>query len=64
MDYQVQLNNGKAINLKNAEFDVTTFTTTLNDPKINFVIIGDAIINKHTILNVLPERAIQTETQA
>lgn len=64
MDYQVQLNNGKAINLKNAEFDVTTFAATLNDPKINFVIIGVAIINKHTILNVLPATAIQTETQA
>ena len=62
MDYQVQLNNGKAINLKNAEFDATAFTQTLNDQKINFVNIGGAIINKHIIISVLP--LDETETQA
>lgn len=62
MDYQVQLNNGQAINLKNAEFDVTAFTQTLNDQKINFVNIGGAIINKHIIISVLPMD--DTETQA
>jgi hypothetical protein len=64
MDYQVQLNNGQAINLTNAEFDATAFTTTLNDQKINFVNIGGAIINKHIIISVLPVSATQTETQA
>lgn len=63
MNYQVQLNNGQAINLQNAEFDVTAFTATLNDQKINFVNIGGAIINKHTINSVLPVAATQTETQ-
>ena len=62
MDYQVQLNNNKAINLKNAEFDATAFTQTLNDSKINFVNIGGAIINKHIIISVLP--VDETETQA
>ncbi|MEY2354789.1 hypothetical protein [Lysinibacillus capsici] len=64
MDYQVQLNNGQAINLTNAEFDATAFTTTLNDQKINFVNIGGAIINKHIIISVLPVSDTQTETQA
>lgn len=64
MDYQVQLNNGQAINLQNAEFDVAAFTATLNDQKINFVNIGGAIINKHIIVSVLPVEATQTETQA
>ncbi len=64
MDYQVQLNNGQAINLTNAEFDATAFTTTLNDQKINFVNIGGAIINKHIIISVLPVSATQTELQA
>lgn len=64
MDYQVQLNNGQAINLTNAEFDVAAFTATLNDQKINFVNIGGAIINKHIIISVLPVSATQTETQA
>lgn len=64
MDYQVQLNNGQAINLTNAEFDATAFTTTLNDQKINFVNIGGAIINKHIIISVLPVSATETETQA
>lgn len=64
MDYQVQLNNGQAINLQNAEFDVAAFTATLNDQKINFVNIGGAIINKHIIISVLPVSATQTETQA
>lgn len=64
MDYQVQLNNGQAINLTNAEFDVATFTATLNDQKINFVNIGGAIINKHIIISVLPTSATETETQA
>lgn len=63
MDYQVQLNNGQAINLTNAEFDATTFTTTLNDQKINFVNIGGAIINKHIIISVLPVSVTQTEMQ-
>ncbi|MGE7795264.1 hypothetical protein [Lysinibacillus fusiformis] len=63
-NYQVQLNNGQAINLTNAEFDATAFTTTLNDQKINFVNIGGAIINKHIIISVLPISATQTETQA
>ncbi|EON70310.1 hypothetical protein ACQKII_19165 [Lysinibacillus sp. NPDC048646] len=66
MNYQVQLNNGKAINLMNAEFDATAFTVTLNDQKINFVNIGGAIINKHIIISVLPSTAIeeQPETQS
>lgn len=64
MDYQVQLNNGQAINLQNAEFDVAAFTATLNDQKINFVNIGGAIINKHIIISVLPVSATQTESQA
>ncbi|MCY1245291.1 hypothetical protein D9M72_584260 [compost metagenome] len=64
MDYQVQLNNGQAINLQNAEFDVAAFTATLNDQKINFVNIGGAIINKHIIISVLPVSATQEETQA
>ncbi|WP_107950462.1 hypothetical protein [Lysinibacillus parviboronicapiens] len=63
MDYQVQLNNGQAINLKNAEFDATAFTATLNDQKINFVNIGGAIINKHIIVSVLPDTATQPETE-
>jgi len=62
MDYQVQLNNGQAIILTNAEFDVTAFTATLNEQKINFVNIGGAIINKHIIVSVVPVTA--TETQA
>ena len=46
MNYQVQLNNGQAINLTNAEFDATAFTATLNDQKINFVnIVGQSSIN-------------------
>ncbi|MFJ7840674.1 hypothetical protein ACIQXG_14520 [Lysinibacillus sphaericus] len=64
MDYQVQLNNNKAINLTNAEFDATAFTAILNDQKVNFVNIGEAIINKHIIVSVLPATAIQSETQA
>lgn len=64
MNYQVQLNNGQAINLTNAEFDVTAFTATLNDQKINFINIGGAIINKHIIISVLPVEATQAETQA
>ncbi|HBJ00299.1 MAG TPA: hypothetical protein DDY89_04370 [Lysinibacillus sp.] len=64
MNYQVQLNNGHAINLTNAEFDATAFTATLNDQKINFVNIGGAIINKHIIISVLPIEAVQQETQA
>ncbi|RDV27110.1 hypothetical protein [Lysinibacillus capsici] len=64
MNYQVQLNNGQAINLTNAEFDVAAFTATLNDQKINFVNIGGAIINKHIIISVLPVADTQTETQA
>lgn len=64
MNYQVQLNNGQAINLTNAEFDTSAFTATLNDQKINFVNIGGAIINKHIIISVLPVSATQTESQA
>ena len=56
MDYQVQLNNGQAINLTNAEFDTSAFTATLNDQKINFVNIGGAIINKHIIVSVLRQK--------
>lgn len=63
MNYQVQLNNGQAINLTNAEFDATVFTATLNDQKINFVNIGGAIINKHIIISVLPVSATETETE-
>ncbi|MGE7092522.1 hypothetical protein ACQKII_13975 [Lysinibacillus sp. NPDC048646] len=63
MDYQVQLNNGQAINLANAEFDAAAFTATLNDQKINFVNIGGAIINKHIIVSVLPVTATQSETE-
>ncbi|WP_025115341.1 hypothetical protein [Lysinibacillus fusiformis] len=54
MDYQVLLNNNQTIDLKNAEFDSEAFTETLNDQRINFVNFGGAIINKHTILSVLP----------
>lgn len=61
MYYQVQLNNGQAINLKNAEFDATAFTATLNEQKINFVNIGGAIINKHIIVSVIPVESAETQ---
>ncbi len=54
MDYQVLLNNGQVISLKNAEFDTIAFTATLNDQKINFVNIGGYILNKHIIVSVVP----------
>ena len=59
MNYQVLLNNGQEINLQNAEFDANTFTETLNNPQINFVNIGGAIINKHIIISVLPVTATE-----
>jgi hypothetical protein len=64
MDYQIQLDNGQAINLKNAEFNADAFTAKLNDQKINFLNIGGAIINKRIIISVLPTADAQTETQA
>jgi len=64
MDYQVQLNNGRAINQTNAEFDIAAFTAALSVQKINFVNIGGAIINKHIIICVLPVSALTTETSA
>lgn len=63
MDYQVQLNNGQAINLTNAQFDAEAFTSTLNDQKITFVNIGGYILNKHIIVSVVPV-STNTETQA
>lgn len=64
MDYQVLLSNNRKIDLQNAEFDAKAFTETLNDQRINFVNFGGAIINKNTILSVLPMTVTQTETQA
>lgn len=64
MDYKVLLNNGSTIDLLNAEFDENAFTTTLNDPKIIFVNIAGAILQKHIINGVIPVSATQTETQA
>ena len=61
MDYQVQLNNGKVIDLKGADFDATTFTATLNNPQVSFVNIGGAVINKHIIMSIVP---VATETVA
>ena len=61
MDYQVQLNNGKVIDLKGADFDAATFTATLNNPQISFVNIGGAVINKHIIMSIVP---VATETVA
>lgn len=54
MEYQVQLNNGQTIHLKGASVDTMIFTANLNDPKVSFVNIGDAVINKHTIISVIP----------
>lgn len=64
MDYQLQLNNGQVFMLKNAEFDATKFTATLNEQKINFVNVGGIIINKHTIMGVIPVESLQAETQS
>lgn len=62
MDYQVQLNNGQVIDLKNAEIKAAEFTATLNEQKITFVNLGGAVINKHLIASVIP--VTQSETQA
>lgn len=61
MNYQVQLNNGMLIDLRNAEFDKAAFTETLNNPQINFVNIGDAVINKHIIMAIIPVPNSETE---
>ena len=62
MNYQVQLNNGQIIDLKNAEIEAAEFTATLNEQKITFVNLGGAVINKHLIASVIPIN--QTETEA
>lgn len=62
MNYQVQLNNGQVIDLKNAEIEPVEFTANLNEQKITFVNLGGAVINKHLIASVIP--VSQEETQA
>lgn len=53
MDYQVQLNNGQLLKLKEVEnFNATEFTKTLNDRSIQFVNLGGAIINKGIIISI------------
>lgn len=55
MDYQVQLNNGQLLNLKEVEnFNATEFTKTLNDRSIQFVNLGGAIINKGILISITP----------
>jgi len=60
MDYQIQLNNGQAINMKSVtDFDATAFTQMLNNREITFVNIAGAILNKNLIASITP-----TTTQA
>lgn len=54
MNYNVQLNNGQVIELKDADIDVVGFTATLNSQQTNFVKIGEAIVNKHIIQAIFP----------
>lgn len=54
MNYKVQLSNGQAIELTNAEFDAVAFTAVLNDQKTIFVSLGGAIVSKHLIQAIMP----------
>ncbi|MGG2107752.1 hypothetical protein [Lysinibacillus pakistanensis] len=62
MDYQVILNNNERINAKNISFEIEEVTTTLNDPKIIFVNIGDMVISKHNIIGIFPKAIAEGET--
>lgn len=61
MDYQVLLNNGQMITLGEATFNVVDFTTMLNEQTTTFVALGGAIVNKHTIMSIVPVSAMQQE---
>lgn len=63
MDYQVQLNNGQTLNLKEYKFDSTALKAELNNQRINFISIGDVIISKHTILSIVPKKLIEGAEQ-
>jgi len=63
MDYQVQLNNGQTLNLKDYKFDSTALKAELNNQRINFISIGDVIISKHTILSIVPKKLIEGAEQ-
>ncbi|MEK4494506.1 hypothetical protein [Ureibacillus sp. FSL W8-0352] len=55
MNYQVHLNTGQIITLNGVtDFNAATFTQTLNDRQIYFVNIGGAIVNKNTIMSIVP----------
>ncbi|WP_107842163.1 hypothetical protein [Metasolibacillus meyeri] len=57
MDYQVQLNNGQAIILENAEFEAKGSESVFNVRDVLSVHFGNYLTNKHLINAIIPDGA-------
>lgn len=54
MKYELTLNTGHVIPLQIENFQAPEFVTTINDGRVTFVSVGGAVINKHSIVGILP----------
>lgn len=57
---EIYLNNGKVINASMENYQSGSLAQSLNDQRILFITIGDAIVNRNMIQLILPATAEQT----
>lgn len=50
----VYLNNGKMINIKDVDYNAANFTAYVNDSQTQVVPLGSTIMNKHSVMLVVP----------
>lgn len=58
MKIEIHLNNNMKFTANVTGYNGESFTAQLNNPQINHVNIGDLVLNKHSVLLVMP---VQTE---
>lgn len=54
MTLQIQLHDNTQLTVSMEGYNSAQFTSMLNDPKLTFIAIGDASLNKNIIKLVIP----------
>lgn len=61
MKITIFLNNGLQFNATVETYHPSEFTTSMNNPQVTMISIGDMILNKNAVMMIIPTEIVPTK---
>lgn len=61
MKITIFLNNGLQFNATVEGYNPSEFTTSMNNPQVTMISIGDMILNKNAVMMIIPTEIVPTK---